>query len=83
MWPPVANRAPPRKNFVSCSANNSGRSYTDVKVEFKTLEDLDTIVNVGGANMAMARYALARHLQSRRHQRKSARHSAPPARPKK
>jgi hypothetical protein len=35
-----------------------GKSYKDVKVEFKTLEDLDTIVNVGGANMAMARYVL-------------------------
>ena len=35
-----------------------GESYTDVKVEFKTLEDLDTIVNVAGANMAMARYIL-------------------------
>ena len=33
-----------------------GRSYTEVKVEFKTLEDLDTIVNVAGANMAMARF---------------------------
>ena len=36
-----------------------GRSYTEVKVEFKTLEDLDTIVNVAGANMAMARFVLA------------------------
>jgi hypothetical protein len=35
-----------------------GKSYKDVKVEFKTLEDLDTIVNVGGTNMAMARYIL-------------------------
>jgi hypothetical protein len=35
-----------------------GKSYRDVKVEFKTLEDLDTIVNVGGTNMAMARYVL-------------------------
>ena len=36
-----------------------GRSYTEVKIEFKTLEDLDTIVNVAGANMAMARFILA------------------------
>ncbi len=36
-----------------------GRSYTEVKVEFKTLEDLDTIVNVAGANMAMARFTIA------------------------
>ena len=37
------------------------QSYRDVKVEFKTLEDLDTIANVGGVNMAMARYVLAVH----------------------
>ena len=36
-----------------------GHSYSGVKVEFKTLEDLDTIVNVGGANMPMAHYLLA------------------------
>jgi hypothetical protein len=35
-----------------------GQSYSDVKVEFKTLEDLDTIINVAGANMAVARYSL-------------------------
>jgi hypothetical protein len=34
------------------------QSYSEVKVEFKALEDLDTIVNVGGANMAMAHYVL-------------------------
>ncbi len=33
-------------------------SYRDVKVEFKTLEDLDTLANVGGSNMPMARYTL-------------------------
>lgn len=33
-------------------------SYGSVAVEFKTLEDLDTIVNVAGANMAMARFGL-------------------------
>ncbi|HSH40062.1 MAG TPA: hypothetical protein VK993_14915 [Chthoniobacterales bacterium] len=36
-----------------------GRSYSEVKVEFKTLEDLDTLVNVAGGNMAMARFILA------------------------
>ena len=36
-----------------------GHSYSGVKVEFKTLEDLDTIVNVGGTNMPMAHYLLA------------------------
>jgi hypothetical protein len=35
-----------------------GQSYHDVKVEFKTLEDLDTLVKIGGANMAMARFSL-------------------------
>ena len=35
-----------------------GQSYSEVKVEFKSLEDLDTIVNIGGANMAMARFGL-------------------------
>jgi hypothetical protein len=34
-------------------------SYSDVKVEFKALEDLDTIVNVGGSNMAMAHFILS------------------------
>jgi hypothetical protein len=35
-----------------------GKTYREVKVEFKGLEDLDTIVNVGGTNMAMAHYIL-------------------------
>lgn len=35
------------------------QDYSAVKVEFKTLEDLDTLVNVAGANMAMARYTLS------------------------
>jgi hypothetical protein len=35
-----------------------GQSYHEVKVEFKTLEDLDTIVNIGGANMPMAHFGL-------------------------
>ena len=35
-----------------------GQSYNDVKVEFKALEDLDTIVKIGGVNMAMARFSL-------------------------
>jgi Tfp pilus assembly protein PilN len=36
-----------------------GQSYHEVKVEFKTLEDMDTLVKIGGANMAMARFALS------------------------
>jgi hypothetical protein len=35
-----------------------GQSYKEVKVEFKTLEDLDTIVKIGGSNMAMSRFAI-------------------------
>lgn len=36
-----------------------GQSYREVKVEFKTLEDLETIANVGGTNLPMARYIIA------------------------
>jgi hypothetical protein len=36
-----------------------GQDHKDVKVEFKSLEDLDTMVNVGGANMATARFILS------------------------
>jgi hypothetical protein len=36
-----------------------GKNYSDVKVEFKALEDLDTIVKIGGGNMPMARFGLA------------------------
>ncbi len=36
-----------------------GQSYSEVKVEFKSLEDLDTIVNIGGSNMPMARFGLS------------------------
>ena len=36
-----------------------GQSYHDVKVEFKTLEDLDTLVKIGGSNMAMARFSVS------------------------
>jgi len=35
-----------------------GQSYREVKVEFKALEDLDTIVNIGGSNQSMARFGL-------------------------
>jgi hypothetical protein len=36
-----------------------GQSYGKVKVEFKTLEDMDTLVKIGGDNMAMARFGLS------------------------
>ncbi len=35
-----------------------GQTYSDVKIEFKTLEDLDTLINVSGTNMPVARYTL-------------------------
>jgi hypothetical protein len=35
-----------------------GQSYLQVKVEFKSLEDLDTIVSIGGTNQAMARFSI-------------------------
>ena len=40
-------------------AEQLGQSYKDVKVEFKGLEDLDTIVNIGGASQAMARFSIS------------------------
>lgn len=36
-----------------------GKNYKEVKVEFKTLEDLDTIANIGGASMPEARFILS------------------------
>ena len=36
-----------------------GQGYNETKVEFKTLEDLDTIVNIGGSNLSMARFGLS------------------------
>ena len=36
-----------------------GQSYSDVKVEFKTLEDMDTLVTISGTPMSMARFGLS------------------------
>jgi Tfp pilus assembly protein PilN len=36
-----------------------GKSYHDVKAEFKTLEDVDTVANLGGTNVPMSRYILS------------------------
>jgi hypothetical protein len=36
-----------------------GQTYNEVKVEFKTLEDLDTVVNISGSSMAMARFGIS------------------------
>jgi hypothetical protein len=35
-----------------------GQTYSEVKAEFKTLEDLDTVVTVAGTHMATAHYIL-------------------------
>jgi hypothetical protein len=40
-------------------AEQLSQSYKDVKVEFKSLEDLDTIVHIGGSNQAMARFSIS------------------------
>ena len=57
-----------------------GQSYGEVKVEFKTLEDLDTIVNVGGTTMAMARYVLTINFNPRLGAKPEASAAATPAR---
>jgi hypothetical protein len=36
-----------------------GQEYTEVKVEFKSLEDLETLVSLGGTRVPMARYNLS------------------------
>jgi len=36
-----------------------GKNYHDVKAEFKTLEDVETVANLGGTNVPMARYILS------------------------
>jgi hypothetical protein len=36
-----------------------GQSYSEVKIEFKSLEDLDTMATLGGTHMPTARYTLA------------------------
>ncbi|HLW35303.1 MAG TPA: hypothetical protein VKS98_06560 [Chthoniobacterales bacterium] len=35
-----------------------GKTYFDVKVEFKTLEDMETVANVGGTNVPMSHFTL-------------------------
>jgi Tfp pilus assembly protein PilN len=36
-----------------------GKSYHEVKAEFKTLEDVETVANLNGTNVPMARYLLS------------------------
>ena len=35
-----------------------GKSYHKVKAEFKTLEDMETMTNIGGTNVPMSHYVL-------------------------
>jgi Tfp pilus assembly protein PilN len=35
-----------------------GKSYFDVKAEFKTLEDVEAVANIGGTSVPMSRYIL-------------------------
>jgi hypothetical protein len=35
-----------------------GKSYHDVKAEFKALEDVETVANIGGTNVPMSHYIL-------------------------
>jgi len=36
-----------------------GKTYHDVKAEFKTLEDVETVANINGTNVPMSRYILS------------------------
>ena len=36
-----------------------GKTYHDVKAEFKTLEDVETVANIGGTSVPMSRYLLS------------------------
>lgn len=56
--------------------------YGNVAVEFKTLEDLDTVVNVAGANMPMARFTLGIKFASIKGPAKDAASPAPARIPK-
>jgi hypothetical protein len=35
-----------------------GKSYRDVKAEFKALEDMETVANIGGTSVPMSHYTL-------------------------
>jgi hypothetical protein len=47
------------EDFRQMLLEQVGKEQSEVKVEFKTLEDLDTLVNVGGSNVATAHFAVA------------------------
>jgi hypothetical protein len=52
------------EDFRQMLMEQLAKSYGNVKVEFKALEDVDTIVNIGGTTMPMARYTLTVTLNS-------------------
>jgi hypothetical protein len=35
-----------------------GKTYHDVKAQFKSLEDVETVASIGGVNVPMAHYVL-------------------------
>ena len=47
------------EDFRQMLLEQVGKEQSEVKVEFKTLEDLDTLVNVGGSDVATAHFAVA------------------------
>jgi hypothetical protein len=58
----VAARREPRaeaEDLRQMLSEQLGQDYTEVKVEFKSLEDLETLVNLGGTRGPMARYNLS------------------------
>ena len=59
MSPQPASRAPPPKNSGSSLIEQLEKNYSNVKVSFKNLEDLDTLVNLAGVPTASARFVLS------------------------
>ncbi|MDQ2867047.1 MAG: hypothetical protein M3R59_01335 [Verrucomicrobiota bacterium] len=47
------------EDFRQMLLEQIGKDHSDVKVEFKTLEDLDTLVNVGSVNVATAHFSVS------------------------
>ncbi|HST31447.1 MAG TPA: hypothetical protein VLK27_11490 [Chthoniobacterales bacterium] len=57
-----------------------GKTYHDVKAEFKALEDVETVANIGGTNMPMSHYILLITFKSNTAAKPAA--TPAPARPK-
>jgi hypothetical protein len=47
------------EDFRQMLLEQLGQSYHEVKVEFKALEDVETVTKIGGAAMPMAHYTIA------------------------